>query len=55
MAKLVSANLTDDKLCTLTYTTTDGEMLSFDEDAFVCNTFFNPTKSFKFGQLIAKR
>jgi hypothetical protein len=34
MAKLVSANLSGDKLCTLTYTTTDGEMLSFDENAF---------------------
>ncbi len=34
MAKLVSADLTGDKLCTLTYTTTDGKMLSFDEDAF---------------------
>ena len=34
MAKLVSANLAGDKLCMLTYTTTDGEMLSFSEDAF---------------------
>lgn len=34
MAKLVSADLTGDKLCTLTYTTTDGKMLSFDEDTF---------------------
>ena len=29
MAKLVSANLTGDKLCILTYTTEDGKMLSF--------------------------
>ena len=34
MAKLVSANLTGDKLCALTYTTTDGEMLSLKESAF---------------------
>ena len=34
MAKLVSADLTGDKLCTLTYTTTDGKMLSFRENAF---------------------
>ena len=34
MAKLVSADLMGDKLCTLTYTTTDGEMLSLKEDAF---------------------
>ena len=34
MAKLVSADLTGDNLCTLTYTTTDGEMLSLKEGAF---------------------
>ena len=34
MAKLISADLTSDKLCTLTYTTTDGKMLSFHEEAF---------------------
>ncbi len=34
MAKLVSADLTGDKLCTLTYTTTNGKMLSLKEDAF---------------------
>ena len=34
MAKLVSADLTGDKLCTLTYTTTDGKMLSLKENAF---------------------
>ena len=34
MAKLVSANPTDDKLCILTYTTTDGKMLSVKENSF---------------------
>ena len=34
MAKLISADLTDNKLCILEYTTTDGQMLSFKEDAF---------------------
>ena len=34
MAKLVSADLTGDKLCTLTYTTTDGKMLSVKENSF---------------------
>ena len=33
MAKLVSADLTGGNLCTLTYTTTDGEMLSLKEGA----------------------
>ena len=34
MAKLISADLTNNKLCILEYTTTDGRMLSFEEDAF---------------------
>ena len=34
MAKLISADLTNNKLCILEYTTTDGQMLSFEEDAF---------------------
>ena len=34
MAKLISADLTDNKLCILEYTTTNGQMLSFKEDAF---------------------
>lgn len=34
MAKLISADLTNNKLCILEYTTTDGEMLSFRDDAF---------------------
>ena len=34
MAKLISADLTNNKLCILEYTTTDGQMLSFKEDAF---------------------
>ena len=34
MAKLISADLTNNKLCILEYATTDGQMLSFDEDAF---------------------
>ena len=34
MAKLISADLTDNKLCILEYTTTDGQILSFKEDAF---------------------
>ncbi len=34
MAKLVSADLTKDNHCILQYATTDGQMLSFDEDAF---------------------
>lgn len=37
MAKLISADLTNNKLCILEYTTTDGQMLSFDEDAFDAN------------------
>ncbi|MBR4149592.1 MAG: leucine-rich repeat protein, partial [Rikenellaceae bacterium] len=34
MAKLISADLTNNKLCILEYTTIDGQMLSFKEDAF---------------------
>ena len=34
MAKLISADLTNNKLCILEYTTTDGQMLSFEKDAF---------------------
>ena len=34
MAKLISVDLTNNKLCILEYTTTDGQMLSFKEDAF---------------------
>ena len=34
MAKLISADLTDNKLCILEYTTTDGQILSFDANAF---------------------
>ena len=34
MAKLISADLTNNKLCILEYATTDGQMLSFKEDAF---------------------
>ena len=34
MAKLISADISNNKLCILEYTTTDGQMLSFDEDAF---------------------
>ena len=34
MAKLISADLTNNKLCILEYTTTGGQMLSFKEDAF---------------------
>ena len=34
MAKLVSADLTNGELCKLTYTTTNGEMLSFGEKDF---------------------
>ena len=34
MAKLISADLTNNKLCILEYTTTNGEMLSFSDDAF---------------------
>ena len=34
MAKLISADLTNNKLCILEYTTTDGQMLSFEEEAF---------------------
>ena len=34
MAKLISADLTNNKLCILEYTTTDGQMLSFKKDAF---------------------
>ena len=32
--KLIAADLTNNKLCILEYTTTDGQMLSFKEDAF---------------------
>ena len=45
MAKLISADLTNNKLCILEYTTTDGQMLSFKEDAFnakiVSHTYTN--------------
>ena len=34
MAKLISADLTNNKLCILEYTTIGGQMLSFKEDAF---------------------
>ena len=34
MAKLISADLTSNKLCILEYTTTDGQMLSLKEDKF---------------------
>ena len=34
MAKLISADLTNNKLCILEYTTTNGQMLSVKEDAF---------------------
>ena len=34
MAKLISADLTNNKLCILEYTTTDGQMLSLKEDKF---------------------
>ncbi|MBR3591135.1 MAG: hypothetical protein IKL43_09060, partial [Alistipes sp.] len=34
MAKLISADLTNNKLCILEYTTTDGQMLSLEEDMF---------------------
>jgi hypothetical protein len=34
MAKLISADLTNNILCILEYTTTDGQLLSFKEDAF---------------------
>ena len=34
MAKLISSDLTNNKLCIFEYTTTDGQMLSFKEDAF---------------------
>ena len=34
MAKLISADLTNNKLCILEYTITYGQMLSFKEDAF---------------------
>ena len=34
MAKLISADLTNNKLCIFEYTTTDGQMLPFKEDAF---------------------
>ena len=34
MAKLISADLTNNKLCILEYTTTNGQMPSFKEDAF---------------------
>ena len=34
MAKLISADISNNKLCILEYTTTDGQMLSVKEDAF---------------------
>ena len=34
MAKLISVDLTNNKLCILEYTTTDGQMLSLKEDKF---------------------
>ncbi len=34
MAKLISVNLTNDKLCILQYTTTDGQMLFIDQKKF---------------------
>ena len=34
MAKIISEDLTNNNLCILEYTTTDGQMLSFKEDAF---------------------
>ena len=34
MAKLISADLTNNKLCLLEYTTNDGKVLSLKEDAF---------------------
>ena len=34
MAKLISANLTNNKLCTIQYTTTDGKMLSINSNSF---------------------
>ena len=34
MAKLISANISNNKLCILEYTTTDGQMLSINPDAF---------------------
>ena len=34
MAKLISADLTNNKLCIFEYTTTDGEILYFDKNAF---------------------
>lgn len=45
MAKLISADLTNNKLCILEYTTTDGKMLSIKPDAFdaqiVSHTYTN--------------
>ena len=45
MAKLISADLTNNKLCILEYTTTNGQMPSFKEDAFdakiVSHTYTN--------------
>ena len=45
MAKLISADLTNNKLCVLEYTTTDGQMLSLKEDKFdakiVSHTYTN--------------
>ena len=45
MAKLISADLTNNKLCILEYATTDGRMLSVKEDAFdakiVSHTYTN--------------
>ena len=37
MAKLISADLTNNKLCIIEYTTNDGEILSFGDDAFDAN------------------
>ena len=34
MAKLISAELTNNKLCVLEYTTTDGEMINIKPDSF---------------------
>ena len=45
MAKLISADLTNNKLCILEYTTTNRQMLSFKGDAFdakiVSHTYTN--------------
>ena len=45
MAKLISADISNNKLCTLEYTTIGGQMLSFKEDKFdakiVSHTYIN--------------